>query len=198
VTPNAPPARRLVLDTETGGLDPQRFSILSVGAVVWESGRVLAEYEYFVAEPEIITEPEAMAVNGLDLDWIRTAGERPESVVAKLKRIKETYFSAFRRVPLVLHNAEFDLGFLRRLFRLAGDDFEAHYSHRAIDTQSTAEFLILAGRLSGPSSSLGSLADHFGIRVARPHNALSDALATGEVLTRLIALAADGRGGDSR
>ena len=32
----------LVVDTETGGLHPDRCSLLTLGAVVWEDGRLIA------------------------------------------------------------------------------------------------------------------------------------------------------------
>jgi DNA polymerase-3 subunit epsilon len=42
--------RFLVIDTETGGLQPEMHSILSLGAVVWDDGILGEEFEVLIAE----------------------------------------------------------------------------------------------------------------------------------------------------
>lgn len=49
----------LSVDTETGGLDPNVQSILSLGAAVLEDGVVTDTINIWIAESEIVAEPTA-------------------------------------------------------------------------------------------------------------------------------------------
>ncbi len=60
--------RVLIIDTETGGLDPSEYSLLSLGAIVWDDGIPGNEIALAIAEDNIVTEPEAMTINRIDLD----------------------------------------------------------------------------------------------------------------------------------
>lgn len=110
----------LVLDTETGGLDPTEYSLLTVGAVVLDlhAEALGAELAFYVKENIIATEPEAMTVNRVDLAKVRTEGLSPLEAVEKLVAFVNLHFDG--RVILAGHNVDFDQAFLRRLWRLAG------------------------------------------------------------------------------
>lgn len=183
--------RYLVVDTETAGLDPLEHSILSVAAVAWERRRIVDEVEVFVAEPRIVFQPEAMAVNRLDLDWVRKHGRNPEEAVAGLEKFVRQHFpeaGSGDKVPLVGHNLHFDVGFLKRLYRLAGADYEAVFSHRVIDTMSVLRFFILGGKLPPNVSGSSAAFAHFAVPTDEHtrHTALGDARATALLLDRLL------------
>ena len=61
-------SRLLVIDTETGGIDPNQHALLSVAAVDTVDG------EAFTAmirpSPEWICDPQALAKNGFTLDFL--------------------------------------------------------------------------------------------------------------------------------
>lgn len=181
--------RLLVIDTETGGFDPLMWSILSIGAVVWEDGNLLGEAEVLVAEQPVEVEAGAMKVNRIDLKEHVAIGLAPKRAVATFENFILEYFPQ-GKVPLAGHNVGFDIGFLQRLYRLAGVDFETRFSHRSIDTSSIMNFLRLAGKLPIPNSSLDSGLRYFRIEVKghERHSALADARATAKVLTALIEL----------
>ena len=42
------PDRLLFIDTETGGLDPQKHSLLSLALVVWEKREILDSKEFLI------------------------------------------------------------------------------------------------------------------------------------------------------
>lgn len=181
--------RILVIDTETGGIDPLKCSILSLGAVVWEDGRILGETEVLVAEQPIQAEPDAMKVNRIDLKKHAAIGLAPKLAIANFEKFFLEYFPQ-GKVPIAGHNVGFDIGFLQRLYRLAELDFEERFSHRSIDTSSIMNFLRLAEKLSIPSCSLESGLKYFQIEVKdhERHTALADARATAKLLTALIEL----------
>ena len=195
-------AKLLIVDTETGGTDPSAHSLLSVGAVVWAMGEVGARIELLVAEDELTVTPRAMEINRIDLAVHRASGLRPaEAVVALEAFVRETFHDEFARgekVALVGHNISFDVGFLKRLYRLAEADFESTFSHRTLDTASILRFLSLAGLRTATDAGLTEALAEMGIHVEEDarHSALGDADATALLLTRLIALAR--AGGEAR
>lgn len=185
--------RLLVIDTETGGVDPAKYSILSLAAIVWRPGGEGEACEIFIAEPEIVSEPGALSVNQIDLEWLRTHGEPPNIAVERVQEFLRRAFGVLgdgETVSLVGHNVAFDVGFLRRLYRLGQQDFDRVFSHRVVDTASVARFLMLAGRLPIDLASSTKLFEHFGIRFdpKERHSALGDARATGRLLDEMIKL----------
>ena len=129
--------RLLIIDTETGGLDPKVNAILEVAGVVWEripgqaGGQILGKFRYAVDDPDGTCEPRALEINGIDL---ATHNGLPPKVVASLIEdfIREVYFDGedpeyvdsegrarHRKTVLGGHNVGFDVGFLKRLYNLA-------------------------------------------------------------------------------
>lgn len=183
--------RFLIIDTETGGFDPQTYSILALGAVVWERNRVIDQVEFFVAEPQPKCDPEALKINRIDLDWLAEHGEPPDVVVGRLEEFLKPHFSdlaAGEGISLVGHNVQFDVDFVKRLYRLAGRRFAGIFSHRVIDTSSVLRFLILAGKLPLSSAGSSEAFEYFQIPIDpdERHTALADARATSALLDKLI------------
>ena len=132
--------RLLIIDTETGGLDPRTNAILEVAGVVWErnpgqAGRILGKFRYAVDDPDGTCEPRALEINGIDLATHN--GLPPKLVVALIEDfIREVYIGHESGIHLLLnprvsgcpkvdrvilggHNVGFDVGFLKRLYDLA-------------------------------------------------------------------------------
>lgn len=187
-------SRILVLDTETGGVDPDRHSLLSIGAVVWEDGRQGAELEVLVAEPVFTVTARAMEINRIDLVAHARQAAAPADALAILTGFVVAQFpqelKSGEKVVLAGHNVGFDIGFLKRLFRTAGTDFEAMFSHRSLDTASVLRFLWLAGMLPEDAAASTEAFRYLKIKIpqADRHTALGDARATAELLTRLVEL----------
>lgn len=179
----------LIIDTETGGLDPIKHSILSLGAVVWEDGVLGEEFEVLIREDPIIAEPRALEVNGIDVETHR--GATPTMAVDMLNVFLLDQFEQ-GEMPIVLggHNTHFDIGFLKRLFGLAGrvSSMTSLFSHRIMDTMIAARFLRMAGKIPEGKEGLSCLLEYFNIQVepGKRHSALADARATGTLLTCLI------------
>src|SRR5438067_2269359 len=120
-------AKLLVLDTETGGLDPLVHSLLTIGLVVWEDGKITASDEFSVCEPEIVTERDALLVNRVDPRSVHASGLDPKDAIERLERFILAHFSETDEVVLSGHNVSFDVQFLRRLYRIARRPFWARY-----------------------------------------------------------------------
>lgn len=177
--------RRLVVDVETGGLDPAIHSILEVGFAVIDGDQVVDRFYVYVNEPNITLTAGAMEANQIEMLQIWREGYAPQQAVeAILKFMRKWGF--YDKVVLVGANVKFDVGFLQRLWRLGGRNYDSTFSHRTIDVQSIGAALNDAGRLVLPSISLSSLCSILGVQNREAHEAMADAVATAEVYLKQL------------
>ena len=138
----------LVIDTETGGLNPEKNSILSIAGVLWEPGKTVEPvFDLYVKEHFINVEEAALKVNKIDMNKVHTADE-PYVVVKKIQNaLNERFGSDRKAIQLVGHNVAFDIAFIKRLYRHAGLEsaYKDDFRDRAMDSCSILEFLMLSG-----------------------------------------------------
>jgi DNA polymerase III epsilon subunit-like protein len=186
----------LVIDTETGGVDPDRHSILSLAAVLWEDGEIRGEVEILIAEGDLMVTARALEINRIDLVAHSRQAIAPRVALALLLDFVSKHYrqelAAGEQVAIAGHNVGFDLGFLKRLCRIAGAEFPSVFSHRVLDTASVLRFLSLTGLLPAKAVASNGAFEYFGINIQAEtrHSALGDARATAELLTRLVELVA--------
>ena len=178
----------VVIDTEAGGLNPNVHSVLSVALVSIDGARKL---ECLIKEPELVTTPSAMAVNGIDLDWLSAHGLSPEEACHQLDDFlqEEVDRAGGRPALLIGHNVAFDLAYFKRLYRLIGREGDHPLvSHRSLDTHTLLWALAALGSL--PPSACGSDGAFQHYQVSPPdelrHTALGDAVATQALFHKLI------------
>lgn len=187
------PTRFVVLDTETGGFDPATDSILSLGGVVIADGVIQQQGFYLlVNEGEHYHANEgAIAVNKITLEQTQADGLSPAQVVKFLHNWLGKWGLTWG-VVIIGANTNFDVGFIKRLYRLAGVPYDKRFSHRTMDVQSIAGFLEQANLfdLGGASASLDNLCKGLGVEIDRAasHNSMEDARATAHVYQKLLAL----------
>ncbi len=167
-------AELVVFDLETTGLSASSCRVCEIGAVRVRALEIVETFETLV-NPGSTLPSFVAALTGIRQADLRRA---PRSEVA-LRR-----FLAFTGdVPLVAHNARFDMSFLdKEVERLTGRRCAAP----VLDT------VWLARRLLTHRSdrfSLARLSHFFGVSVEPCHRALPDAIATGEIFIALIGLA---------
>jgi DNA polymerase-3 subunit epsilon len=182
----------LFVDTETGGLDPGRHSLLSIGLVLGDVGEVRHSLELFLRHDTYAVDGAAMKVNRIDLAKHHGAAMDAGTLMAVLDVFLDQFFPCKSEpIFLVGHNVAFDRAFLEAFWKQMGRAFEPRFSHRLIDTHSLAAGLRDAGRLPIASLTSTALFAHFGIEVPeeKRHTALGDALATFELYWRLVELA---------
>jgi DNA polymerase III epsilon subunit-like protein len=186
--------RLLVLDTETGGIDPISHSILSIGAAVWDDGTIRGEFETLIAEPVLTVTPRALEINNINLVEHCKLGVPPDEAMQRFRLFLTEFMGkelqSEDKITLVGHNIGFDVGFLKRLCRLAGIHFEDMFSHRMLDTAGLLRFLTLTETLPLSGAGLTEALEYFQICVATDlrHTALGDARATAQLLTKLVNL----------
>jgi DNA polymerase III subunit epsilon len=170
----------LVIDTETGGLDPAEHAIMSLAAVVYHDGHIDESVAWLIEDPTGVKTVNATNLNGLD-----GCGDSPWKVVTELKQLLLRH-DMRGKVTLAGHNLPFDVGFLQRLYRLADADYDKQFNYGGLCTKTAALLLEQAGRLKIDNSSLVTVCEALGITVDASHDALADALNTAQVLRRLI------------
>lgn len=179
----------LFVDTETGGLDPARHSLLSIGLVVGDPGQVRHSLEVFLKHDTYVVDGGSMKVNRIDLARHHASAMDAPTARAVLEVFLQQYFPC-RNEPITLvgHNVAFDRAFLQRWWEAQGLPFEPRFSHRLVDTHSIAAGLRDAGRLDLEDLSSSALFAHFGIAIPEEqrHTALGDALGTFELYWKLV------------
>ncbi len=166
--------REVILDTETTGLDPKKGDrVIEIGCVeIYNRIPTGREYHCFI-NPEREVPAEAEAVHGLSSAFLR---DKP-----LFRAVAKPFLDFIANDPLVIHNANFDVGFLNaELERLK---FKAISMTRVVDT------LALARRKhpAGPNT-LDALCKRYGVDVSRrtKHGALVDSLLLAEVYVELL------------
>jgi len=106
------------LDTETGGLDPLENNLLEVAVY----SPTVGEDSFYVWEGHLSVDPRAMEVNGIDLETVRDVGLSPRQAVTRLTDFFMPMLVT-HRVQILGSNIGFDVGFLRRLYACARQDW---------------------------------------------------------------------------
>ena len=168
----------LAVDTETTGMSPADGHRLVEVAHVPIVGGELAEGWSSLLQPGRAIPPDATRVHHITDAMVAQAP--PAAEVARTLR------TACADLPLVFHNAPFDLPFLIALFREAGAPM---LLNPIVDTLGLARGLYGSG-----SNSLGALATRLALPAETAHRALGDARTTARLFVRLAALWQDQKG----
>ncbi len=166
--------REIVMDTETTGLDALRGDRLIEVGCVEIANRIPTGREFHrYINPERDIHPEAVAVHGLTREFLR---DKP-----LFAEVVDEFLDFIGDAPLVMHNANFDVGFLNaELDRLSKPPLRPD---RIVDT------LALARRRhpAGPNS-LDALCKRYGIDNSErtKHGALVDSLLLAGVYVELL------------
>ncbi|WIM06034.1 MAG: exonuclease domain-containing protein [Candidatus Nitricoxidivorans perseverans] len=168
-----------VFDTETTGLEPSKGDeIIQIGAVRIVNGRLLPHESFEqLVDPRRPLSREGTAIHGITAEML--AGQPVISeVLPRFHRFCED-------TVLVAHNAAFDMRFLQLKEAATGIRF----------TQPLLDTLLLSAvaHPNQESHALEDIAARLGVPLIGRHTALGDAIVTGEVFLRLVALL-DGMG----
>ena len=143
--------RQIVLDTETTGLElAQGHRIIEIGCIELVSRRVSANEFHHYLNPEREIDAGALAVHGITREFL-LGRPRFADVAAGL-------LDYLRGAELIIHNAEFDVGFLNAELARAGLAERIETLCRVTDTWQLARKLH-----PGQKNSLDALCKRYGI-----------------------------------
>lgn len=163
--------RLLAVDTETTGMSPASGDrLVEVASVEIADGALGREWSSLV-KPGRPIPPDASRVHGITDAMVADApGSREVGLALR---------EACGELPLVFHNAPFDLPFLIHLFRESG---APPLLNPIVDTLGLARGLPGSG-----GNSLGALAARLGLPAETAHRALGDARTTARLFLALAA-----------
>ncbi|MDE7054348.1 MAG: PHP domain-containing protein, partial [Oscillospiraceae bacterium] len=152
----------VAFDIETTGLKVNQEAVTEIGAVVIQNGEITDRFQTFV-DPGRHLSNEIIALTGITDQMLQGAPKPAEAL--------KDFLAFVNGRPLVAHNAEFDIGFIRAGCKAAGLDFHPTY----IDT------LILAQNLLPELSKykLDIVAEHLRLPAFQHHRASDDAATCG-------------------
>ncbi len=94
----------LFLDTETGGLDPRKHSLLSIGLVVGDGPKVVNSLEILVRHEPFVVSAGGMKVNRIDLVQHAAAALDPDMALGVLNVFLDQHFPHLCK-PILLRSA---------------------------------------------------------------------------------------------
>jgi len=177
----------IVVDVETSGVDPQKHSLLSIGAIDFENPKNLFYAECKVFERAHIDQ-KALEINGMTKEQITDQNKKTD------KEILEDFIEWTKTTPedtIAGQNPSFDRDFLM------ATAYRYHvnwpFAYRTIDLHSVAYSHLIQNGKNPPTEKehskidLDYIATYCGIELKRgAHNAMEDTLIEAECLSRLI------------
>ena len=161
----------VVLDVETTGGSPATSSLTEVAAARYRGGEMLGTFQTLVKPDERIP-PFITALTGISDAMVTDA----PTIGAMLP----TFLEFVGGAVIVGHNVRFDLSFLNHALVSTGRD---RLQNATVDTLALARRLI---RDMVPNCKLGTLAAVLNLSHQPSHRALTDVLATGDLLHALL------------
>ena len=155
----------VALDLETTGLSPEHDAIIEIGAVRFRTDRTLDTFSTLI-NPHRPIPYKIQLLTGISQGEVAHAPSLHQALPDLRRFVGDS--------PVVGHNINFDLGFLRRQGLLP--------DALGIDTFELASILLP----EAPRYSLGALADQLGISLPTRHRALEDATATKDLFLALL------------
>ncbi len=167
------PGSYVVVDVETSGLNLEEHKIIEIGAIRVEDHCIAERFSLLVRLEEAIP-TQIEELTGITNDLLQKEGIDIEIALKQ-------FISFVRDLPMVSHNADFDYRFLRK----ACDDCNISYiGNRCFDTLTLARRKIR----QIDNFKLSTLANYFGIVIAKQHRSIDDCEITYQIYEKLINL----------
>ena len=161
-------------DIETTGLNAGTERMTEIGAVILKNGEVLARFQTFVNPGRPIPR-EITDLTGITDRDVFDAPDEKQALSSFMR------FAGDR--PLVAHNAEFDIGFMKAAARRADHAFAPCY----IDTLTLAQTLLPDLK----RHKLDMVASRLGLPDFQHHRADDDALTCGRIMAKFVDMLAE-------
>lgn len=176
------------VDIECSGPIPGMYDMVSIGVVaVIESPEGLATGERFYAEIQP-TAPHvdagAMAVNGLDIETLRSEGTPLVEVLDQLTAFVGTHTASGTRPVFVGHNAPFDWSFVNHAYHAMGRSNP--FGYKALDTKALASGVLGLHWFDSSKETLATRLSLPDVEEDRVHRADYDAWYQAHILIRLL------------
>jgi DNA polymerase-3 subunit epsilon len=183
--------RQIFLDTETTGLSAENGDrIIEIGCVELVSRKLTGNNKHFYLNPGRDSHEDALKVHGISNEFLR---DKP-----RFDAVADELLDYLRDAEIIIHNAQFDVGFLNKELELIGKPRFHEFVASVTDTLKMAKEMY-----PGKRNSLDALCDRLGVDNSGRtlHGALLDAELLADVYINLTrgqdALLIDVAGGES-
>jgi DNA polymerase-3 subunit epsilon len=165
--------RQIFLDTETTGLSPKAgHRVIEIGCVEMENRRLTGNHFHYYLNPDREIDPGAQAVHGITSAFL---ADKP-----RFKEILDSLLAYVKDAEIIIHNADFDLGFLDSELARCGKKFLPfeEYVHSVTCTLQMAR-----NKHPGQKNNLDVLCKRYGVDNSKRdlHGALLDSEILAEV-----------------
>jgi len=163
--------RQVVLDTETTGLEAANgHRIIEIGCVELKNRRLTGRHFHEYINPGRAIDAGAEAVHGISLEFL---ADKPD-----FDAIKTSFLAFVEGAELIIHNADFDIGFLDHELRRVREPRKMRQRCGVIDSLTLARM-----RYPGQKNNLDALCKRLGVDNSGRalHGALLDAQILAEV-----------------
>lgn len=179
----------IFIDTETGGTDPDKHSLFSVGLVAWNREKgIIDSCEIFIKSETYTYTVEAQKINKFQKEQHEKNAVSHKDAVAAIRSFCIKNTKKTKEIQVAGHNIQFDIAFLRKLFEAENRSINRLFSHRMIDTFSILRFLVDAGKIEMSPISSSNAFKILNIKVDDRHSALGDAVATAKLYEKLLSI----------
>lgn len=159
----------VVFDIETTGLNKNTCGITEIGAVKIVNGEIVDQFSTFV-NPQMSIPQNIVELTGITDEMVKNAPLINDAIPKFLDFCKDSI--------LVAHNANFDIGFIKKACENLKIPFEFGY----LDT-------VMLGRClftDLPNHKLNTLSKHLNIVLENHHRAVDDAKATADIFIKML------------
>jgi DNA polymerase-3 subunit epsilon len=167
--------RQIFLDTETTGLSPESGDrIIEIGCIEMSNRRLTGETRHFYLNPERRSHPDAVKIHGLTDEFL---ADKP-----LFASIADELLEFVAGAEIIIHNANFDVGFLNEELRRVDRSKFPEFVPRVTDS-----LLMAREMFPGKANSLDALCKRLEVDNSNRalHGALLDAGLLAEVYIRM-------------
>jgi len=163
--------RMVILDTETTGISPtQGHRIIEIGAIEMVNRRFTGQKFHVYLNPECDVSPGAVQVHGLTNAFLADK--------ARFVEIAAEFKAFIEQAELIIHNAPFDVRFIKHEFKLLNDTWSIETGCTITDTLAMAR-----RKYPGQKNNLDALCKRLNINNA--HRQYHGALLDSEILAEV-------------
>lgn len=179
----------LFIDTETGGVDCNKHSLLSIGLVVWDYNQgIIDSIEILIKNKKYLITKEAQRINKFNKEEHEKTAIEHQKAIERILEFCSWHFEKGLLIPLAGHNTQFDVGFIKVFLKNNKRSYNQIFSHRILDTYTLVRSLYYSGKINMDISSSAQAFKYFNIKIENRHTAKEDAIATAELFSRLLEL----------
>lgn len=172
----------MALDLETTGLDPERDAIISIGFIPLDGRRIhCSGASNWIVRPSLPVEEIAVTIHGITNSVLKAAPRLADQF--------EPLLQAMAGKIIVVHCHDIERRFLQAAsLMLTGESLEfpvidtMHIEEKKHPPKRPTLFQRWFGNVQSPSLRLDASRARYGLPPYHPHHALTDALATAELL----------------